>query len=198
MRPSATTNCIESWELDCSPCKRFVVQEAHDHEPTCDIRSVNSGCPHPSHRPPAAGDRQRLPHCRHRCGRRSADCPSLSLTQRIAQVAGPSGRSYIMSPDSHINAYIRLKLALTEDNPTINRTIRTSSRCWRTNGCRSTCRCPCSTRCTPDGQPCCARWRPINSARPLVHPEIGSITSITWYTLQVALTPSRRAHHTSS
>ena len=58
-------------------------------------------------------------------------------------------------PDSHLNAYVRVKLALTEDNPTIKPVpTRMRSRGCRTRGCRSMCRCRSSIRCTRDGWSC--------------------------------------------
>ena len=85
-------------------------------------------------------------------------------------------------PDSHVNAYIRLKLAITENNPTIKPydqdafaqladqrlQLRCRSRCWR--------------RCTHGGQPCCGHSRRINSRARSCIRRLGRLRSITWCT----------------
>ena len=53
------------------------------------------------------------------CGRRSAACPSISSTRRYRPAGWTVRQVAHHVPDSHMNAYIRCKLALTEDNPTI-------------------------------------------------------------------------------
>ena len=77
-------------------------------------------------------------------------------------------------PESHMNAYIRFKLALTEDAPTIKPYMEDrwaelptfSPRRWR-------CRCRCWTRCTTAGCACCAGCNLRTGSGPLTIPRWG-------------------------
>ena len=63
-------------------------------------------------------------------------------------------------PDSHMNAYIRMKLAATEDAPLISGTRnRDGPSCRKPKAARLRCRSIYSMRCTGDGWRSCARCR---------------------------------------
>ena len=60
-------------------------------------------------------------------------------------------------PDSHMNSYVRLKLALTENEPTIRRTRNNCGRNLRIARTPIEVSLTCWKRCTSGGKFCCAR-----------------------------------------
>ena len=61
-------------------------------------------------------------------GPRQRHFPSRNWTLPIVLADGPSARLCTMFPDSHMNSYVRFKLALTEDEPTIKLMRKTAGR----------------------------------------------------------------------
>ena len=87
-------------------------------------------------------------------------------------------------PDSHLNAYVRMKLALTEDTPAISLRGGALGRAARRARLRSRCRSRCSRRCTRAGCPCSKAWAPPTARAQLRHPEHGRLddsTILTWH-----------------
>ena len=77
-----------------------------------------------------------------------------------------------------MNVYIRFKLALTEDNPTIrayneDAWVEAAGRGEKSRSRRPSC---CSRRCTNGGSRCWESMKQEDFTRPLVHPEIGPVT----------------------
>jgi hypothetical protein len=78
--------------------------------------------------------------------------------------------------DSHINSVIRMKFALTEDEPRSNPMTKSPGPGWRMDARRpSKCRCGCSTRCTNAGSTCLRSLPASAFDRAFLHPENGRI-----------------------
>ncbi len=69
----------------------------------------------PSPPPIAPRPSRRSPRLRPACAWPWPDSATASSTRRIARAAGPSVRSCTTSFDSHVNAYLRTKFALSDD-----------------------------------------------------------------------------------